>query len=776
LLAYTFTPTTTIASTFTNNPGSWPLVGTNTQVVPGTFTAAYLVPGSAPSAVNLVNALRSSSGAAALTPAQITALTTGGGSIGLQNGSWRPFGNGGSPYPEGDIQENDTKLWRISEAISGNLPEFWGTKFEWEVAFTYSHVFDIRRVQDILVDRLQNALKGLGGPNCFGTTPGLNGCEYFNPFSSAYASNVYSGAANPGYSSALANSRALVQWLYVPIFLERDYNHYVFDPLIRGDTGIHLPGGNIQMAIGMQFRMQTEDTLLDQYSNRDINPCPTLGVTNCSATAALGPLALARPGNVLGAAASNFRNDYRRYPVAAAFLEVQAPILDNLELTVAGREEKFYSDVTDIDNKVFVPQAGIKWQALDWMGVRGSWGKTFTQVNPPRATPGIAAVTALNNPQFSIGAPPNTYTTVNYPNIDVQPEKGEYWDLGLLFHIGNFTSNIDYYDITINGYTRQMTSAQLLAAAVVPGETGIGAHINCSSDLLTKGVNALNGLPFIQLNGGNASCVQGVSTMGPAPPTTGPTPGTMVGGTVNFFGAVGQTNSGTLESSGIDWNASYRFDEVMGGSLTTAIDLSYLLKWHLSDFVIAGVKVANGYDGIGYINSATGKLGIPVEKYKGSLTLTYRYDIHTFNLIGNYLPSLINDSSTDYLNPPNAATNSNVGNAQGITPIAAACAVTPATQYTLTDLNGVLPGAGTGTYGTLCPGQNVIVNSGHKLDQYINLTFVYRLQLPEDLGLTLTVDNLTNSVPPFYRGIVSYNTAYGSPLMRNYKLGISKKF
>jgi outer membrane receptor protein involved in Fe transport len=68
------------------------------------------------------------------------------------------------------------------------------------------------------------------------------------------------------------------------------------------------------------------------------------------------------------------------------------------------------------------------------------------------------------------------------------------------------------------------------------------------------------------------------------------------------------------------------------------------------------------------------------------------------------------------------------------------------------------------------------VNSGHKLDQYINLTFVYRLQLPEDLGLTLTVDNLTNSVPPFYRGIVSYNTAYGSPLMRNYKLGISKKF
>jgi outer membrane receptor protein involved in Fe transport len=551
----------------------------------------------------------------------------------------------------------------------------------------------------------------------------------------------------------------------------------------------------MQMALGAQFRMQTEEVKLDDYSNRAINPCPTLGVTNCFANAAIGPLALARPANVNGAAATNFTTDFRRFPVAAVFLELQAPILDSLEWTLAGREEKFYSDVTDRDNKVFVPQTGLKWQPLDWLGMRGSWGKTFSQVNPPRNNPPILATTTLNDARFGIGAAPNTYTTANYPNLDVQPEKGKYWDVGFLFRAGNFTSNIDYYNININDYTRTMTVAQLLQAVAVPGQTGSAAHINCASDLLTKGVASLGGKPFVELNGGNANCTAN-STFGP----TGV--GNMAGGNINYFAAVNQTNSGRLDTSGVDFSTSYRFDDVIGGSFTAAIDASYIIKWQLGDFTIAGVKVADGYDGVGYLNSATGKLGIPVEKYRGTLTLTYRHDIHTVNLVTTYLPSLINDSSTDFL--VSAVTNANVGGANGATPASAACgaiptpgsaaANTPQTPGSVNNLGSITPGAGTGASGTgtilnpgaiallnsnligYCYNQNSLVNSGRTLDAYYNVDLIYRVQLPDELGLTLTVDNVTNHTPPFFRGIVSYNTAYGSPLMRNYKLGITKRF
>ena len=59
-----------------------------------------------------------------------------------------------------------------------------------------------------------NTLRGLGGPNCTGNTPGANGCLYFNPFSNAYPGNPALGLTNPGFVSGNANSPALVASLF----------------------------------------------------------------------------------------------------------------------------------------------------------------------------------------------------------------------------------------------------------------------------------------------------------------------------------------------------------------------------------------------------------------------------------------------------------------------------------------------------------------------------------------------------------------------------------
>jgi iron complex outermembrane receptor protein len=160
-----------------------------------------------------------------------------------------------------------------------------------------------------------------------------------------------------------------VRWLYVPISLERTYNYVFTDFVVSGKTGFELPGGPVAAALGIQYRYTDEEFLIDDLSDRNVNPCPTIGVQNC--TNRTGPLAMGRNSGVLG---TTQEPDKRYYPVIAAFTELQLPVLPSVDVQLAGRYEKFYSDVTDRDNDVFVPAAAVKWQPLDWMALRTSAG------------------------------------------------------------------------------------------------------------------------------------------------------------------------------------------------------------------------------------------------------------------------------------------------------------------------------------------------------------------------------------------------------------------
>ena len=784
-------PEIALASTFTSNPASWPLLP-SVNGAPRTLqnvatTSSYFVPGNNPAAGYLANHLLNSNGTTALTAAQIAQIT-GGGRVALQNATWKPFGNGGTPLSgDYDLQEGHLKMFRVTEAFGGNLPQFWGTSLEWEIGLTYSKINDLKTAQDILVDRFQAALNGLGGAGCTGTTPGANGCQYFNPFSSAISRNVFTGATNPGYVGAgtyagytpgqgLTNDRDLLDWMYEPISFERVYRNYVFDPIIRGDTGIDLPGGPVALAIGGQFRMQTEDVLMDALSNRNNNPCPTLGEKNCVATAQLGPFLYNRQGNIFGAAANQYRPERRRYPVAAAFFETKLPLLSTLDVNLAGRYEKFFSDVTDIDNDVFVPAAAIKWQPLDWLGVRTSWGKTFSQVNPPRDVDPLVAVSAASAKYSGLGGSPNTFNTNNYPNLDLKPEKGQYLDVGFIVELGNFRGNVDFYDISVNDYTRQMTVANVLDGLAVPGAVAGPAAstlMNCSSSVLTEPIKSMDGRTLVELPGGNASCVQGTTTLS-----------ALAGGTVNYFAGVGQTNSGELKTNGIDLSVSYRFDNVLGGTLIPSLDVSRVLKWELGDFVIGGVKLANGYDGLGFVNGSTGRVNNSVAKYRASLGISYRRAGHMINILSQYVPELINENAADFV--ANVGRNANIGDANAVVANGATCTATASTGTLTSNLGDVPAGAGTGQYGTgvvsaggargLCNGQNTTPLSGQRIEALFNVDLVYRVELPWDTAATLTVNNVFDKEPSFFRGIVPYNSAYGSPLGRTFKLGVTKSF
>jgi iron complex outermembrane recepter protein len=754
----------------TGTPGSGGLTGTPMFSAAGTNPAVRHY---------LENMALNANGSRAYTPAQIAAITSTG-RMGLLQTLWAPIGFGGNPLGQDfDVQKNTTTQWRMSTSLGGDLPSFLGTELEWEVAFTYHYTKDSRITNDIPTYKLQNALNGFGGPGCAENpmpgagTPGAAGCYYFNPFSSSYARNLYTGAASPyfvgsgGYTGyvpgmGLQNNPDMLRWLYERVSLDRTYRNTIVDPIIRGTTGIDLPGGPIQIALGGQFRRQDEEVNISDNVDREINPCPALPngarTLNCTPGSRTGGMALSRSTTVLGSSGNNHRDERRHYPVGAVFMQFKLPILSNLNADVVGRYEKFYSDVTDVDNSVAVPAVALKWDPLDWLSLRTSWGKTFSQVNPPDDAPPVRA---------NGTTPVNPFATNSYPNKDVEPEKGTNYSVVFLVRAGNFNATVDYNAITIDDYARTLTANNIVTAMLVDrGQSSSAtALINCSSPLLSQSIPGLADQPYARLNG-DGVCTQGFSRLNSSTDPNGDGYNGLIGGTINFFGGTAQTNAGQLISNALDVTMSYTFDNVFGGTLIPSFDITYVTKYEFEDFIVAGVTVAPGYDGVGFRNDSTGRLLQGVPQYRAGFGLLYRKDRHAVNLLARFVPSVVNEDESDFT--ATTARNANIGPDSSV-----GCPV----GTTLTSDMGNTPvGAGTALYGPTCAGYNTQVLSGRRIESYFNLDLVYRVNVTDALSMSLNVSNLLNDDPSFAREQIAYDSGYGSPLGRTVELGATYKF
>src|SRR5262249_14418898 len=126
--------------------------------------------------------------------------------------AWRSGGYGGNLlYPDGaNHQSAKATAWRFASWVDGTFNE----KLRWKINGDFEQEQNNNRLPDQLIDRLQLALRGLGGPNCNPVTgtPGVGACEYYNPFSNGIATSKVNNAANPYYlgasNSALNNDPA----------------------------------------------------------------------------------------------------------------------------------------------------------------------------------------------------------------------------------------------------------------------------------------------------------------------------------------------------------------------------------------------------------------------------------------------------------------------------------------------------------------------------------------------------------------------------------------
>jgi outer membrane receptor protein involved in Fe transport len=251
----------------------------------------------------------------------------------------------------------------------------------------------------------------------------------------------------------------------------------------------------------------------------------------------------------------------------------------------------------------------------------------------------------------------------------------------------------------------------------------------------------------------------------PGPTGTLGAGGQLVTGGINFFGGQGQVNSGQLINNALDVSLSYRMD-AFGGTLVPTLSGTWVTKYELDDFIVAGVKIADGYDGVGYYNRSGGRLLQGVPEYRLSFGLLFHKDIHTVNLSARYIPGVINEDATDFNST--LARNANIGpNSQVGCPGIA----------TMTSSLGNYPaGAGTAEFGTTCPGYNMAVLSGKKIPSYFNLDLLYRVEITQNFDLALNIVNVLDEDPSFARTQLAYDAGYGSPLGRTLELSAGVKF
>ena len=167
------------------------------------------------------------------------------------------------------------------------------------------------------------------------------------------------------------------------------------------------------------------------------------------------PLAVLNNGDVLGGGGSQLPVVGKRN-VTALFAEAGATIVKNLEAQLAVRYDRY----SDFGNAV-TPKAGLRWQPLKEVLLRGSYGEGFraptlpdlllpiTQTNSggayddPLYDAQLSCVTRFD-PKYC-----NAQLTVRQGgNPNLKPEKSKQYTLGMVLEpTPNFSLRLDYFDI-----------------------------------------------------------------------------------------------------------------------------------------------------------------------------------------------------------------------------------------------------------------------------------------------------------------------------------------
>lgn len=615
---------------------------------------------------------------------------------------FRPALLGGNPLFQGsDGGRNDRGSAfssRRSESIRFTSDLSWDLtdKLNLNAGFTFSQYSRSTEGTDTFGDLFQNALSGFGGPTCAFATPasraglnatqiaalaGTNGCTFFNPFSTAVPANGNTDVANPNYAgtrspagfsltpgAGLINDLATFDNFFRTTRTQTETQLFVGDLVLSGRTGLRLPGGDVGFAIGGQYRKNYYRVRYNDDSNLAINPCPGTP---------LNPAATCNPQTgALGFLGTNL-NSRSSGDIYAAFAELQLPITDAINVQLSARYEDYGGSV----GSTFDPQGRVRIQLTDWLAIRGGAGTTF---RGPPAQQLSGNLTALQIIGSSFRA-----VDIN-GNPALAPESATTYNGGILIKTGGFNASVDYFRYELSGPIEGEPIQGIVTALF-----GANGTANCNNPAFA----ALQ--QRFTFNGGICGIgnVQRLRTK--------------------------YINSANVKTSGIDAQASYRFD-LGSGSIVAGAAGTYVIDYKTNDITVEGIVVQPAFDGVGLLNYQT--TAYPIPRIKGNAYLQGDFGVHSLRLQYNYIDGYTDQRGAAIFGPN----------------------------------TGALAGAS--------------VTSGKRIGVFDTFDFTYRLSMRTGTTISLSALNILDKDPPFARLDQNYDPFTASPLGFTAKIGISQKF
>ncbi|WP_113906500.1 TonB-dependent receptor [Aliidiomarina celeris] len=301
----------------------------------------------------------------------------------------------------------------------------------------------------------------------------------------------------------------------------RDMKTSVKEFYFSGDMDLfQLPGGIAAVAFGAEYR--------EEYYQDNYDP-------------------LSSSGQIVGSAGNSAAGDR---DVTAVYAEALLPVLADLEISVAGRYDEYSDYGSD-----FSPMVGVRYQPLENLTIRGTYGKGFRAPSLSILTqqPSFSAAFTSDREtcimmvgQEACSVQVSTYSIAN-PNLD--SENSTQYGLGVAWQPTDWLNlTFDYYNIEI---TNQISSI------------GIGTVIGCFRELIDVCPPGITQFPSGSItNAPDQSLGLGVEL----DPDTG--------GIV--YAQTGAGNLGKTNTDGFDVSANMNFDFGSMGTLNTSITGSYV--------------------------------------------------------------------------------------------------------------------------------------------------------------------------------------------------------
>lgn len=279
-----------------------------------------------------------------------------------------------------------------------------------------------------------------------------------------------------------------------------------------------MAGGTAGMAVGAEYREEFYQDIYDPLSEA---------------------------GQIVGSAGSSASGGRN---VKAAYFEALFPFFTGFELNIAGRYDKYNDYGSD-----FSPMASIRWQPLETLTFRASYGEGFRAPTLDILTmkPSFSA-TSTSDPQTCLMLTGSTNcntqaSTYSIANPNLSSETSEQWGAGIVWDATDWLNvSLDYYDITIND---QIASISLSTV------------VNC-------------------LRGGGSLCPTGLTQFPTGTVLPNPNLGLgaefdpVTGGIVSA--QTGYANRGYIETNGWDFALNANFDLNTWGNLRSALKVTYV--------------------------------------------------------------------------------------------------------------------------------------------------------------------------------------------------------